>query len=257
MHILPAAIQPAPNALLFQLTVPQGLLLGSIQVGWSFWALVAGALVLVMIMLAAVAAIYSRKQKLKRDLFRALAPGLGLEYCEEREDDDEGSEGRGGRSSILSLPWNEFLLFRAGGTRDAELDLLLRGRAGIHDVAVFAYSFTVRYGRFVEDYRMTVFAVQASRGILPSFRLTPERFWRGSEVDDWDGNPGLDFEAVPEFSRQYDLKGVPESSVRALFRREVLDFLLAHPRWSAEGFNNRLLLYKGSAFLQPEQFPAA
>jgi hypothetical protein len=174
----------------------------------------------------------------RRNEIRKMADDLDMDFYNSDEyglvDYLEGfkifSEGR--RKSIKNM------LIRVDGT----LDL---------DIRIFDYQFVVGGGNSTHVFKQTIFYLHSKKLSLPQFLLKPEHFFH--KIGHFLGMPqDINFEAFPEFSKQYLLKGENEEEVRATLNDDVLHFFTVEKNWSLEGHNNTLLFYKKGKRQSPE-----
>lgn len=102
-----------------------------------------------------------------------------------------------------------------------------------------------------KDFRQTVFFVQSKKLALPKFYMEPERFFH--KVSTIFGVDDIDFEAHPEFSDQYWLKGKDEEAIRASMNEEILRFFTIEKYWNLEAINYYLIFYSKNRLLFGEQ----
>jgi hypothetical protein len=143
-----------------------------------------------------------------------------------------------------------FHLFNVGRSRTGWN--LMTGKADGAAVSVFDYRYTVGGGKNSHTFVQTV-AVFPGVGALPEFILAPEHWW--DRVGQALGFKDLDFEASPEFSRNYQLKGPDESRIRAAFGAEALGFFAQQLGWSVEVKGDAIAIYRHSSRPKPEEMP--
>jgi hypothetical protein len=87
----------------------------------------------------------------------------------------------------------------------------------------------------------TVVLFESTQLSLPYFLLRPEGIL--GKMGSAFGDPDIDFEEFPKFSRQYLLRGT-EEQVRIVFNSNVLSYFDNDPGWTLEGFETQLLVYR-------------
>lgn len=110
------------------------------------------------------------------------------------------------------------------------------------DFRVFDYEYQIWTGETEEISKQTVFFVQSKNLGLPQFYMEPERFF--TKAGKYLGIEDIDFEAFPQFSDQYWLKGESESEIRNAMSDKVLHYFTVEKDWSLEGINYFLIFYK-------------
>jgi hypothetical protein len=88
---------------------------------------------------------------------------------------------------------------------------------------------------------------------LPQFVLRPEYF--SDKLAEFFGFNDIDFNAYPEFSKKYFLKGKNRDEVMAFFSPEILMFFARHPGWSVEVSEGFFACWKGERYLNAEDYP--
>ena len=151
--------------------------------------------------------------------------------------------------SLEQIPTFEtFHLFNSGRRRKGWN--LMTGKADGVAVLLFDYRYTTGDGRNSHTLTQTV-AVFPEAGGLPDFLLSPEHWW--NKIGDIFGHKDIPFEASPDFSKHYLLKGPDESAIRAAFGAEALWFFEQHPGWSVEAKDGKLAIYRIKSRLKPEE----
>lgn len=139
-------------------------------------------------------------------------------------------------------------LFQQGRRRETKN--VLRGSLHGNKTTLFDYKFTVGYGKNSHDYHQTVAAFHSSEDSLPSFELRPEGIL--AKISSALGfYKDIDFEANPDFSKRYLLRGSDERAVRTLFHPGVLGFFREELGWAAEGGGNWLVIYRPAWLIKP------
>lgn len=130
---------------------------------------------------------------------------------------------------------------------------LMTGKADGAAVSVFDYRYTTGGGRNSHTWTQTVAAFPGAGG-LPELLLAPEHWW--DRIGQTVGMKDINFEASPEFSKNYLLKGPDETRIRTAFGAEALGFFAQHPGWSVEVKGDAIAIYRHSTRPKPEELPA-
>ncbi|MCB0568356.1 MAG: hypothetical protein KDC66_01260 [Phaeodactylibacter sp.] len=163
---------------------------------------------------------------------------LGMKYSPEDE------------WGLLNL-LKDFQLFRRGHHRKAT-HLLSRQIGMLETEAnIFDYHYTISSSNSSRTFKQTVFFVHSKKLGLPQFLLKPENFFH--KIGQLLGMQDIDFEAFPEFSDQYLLRGEDEDYIRSSFPPAALQFFTVEKNWSLEGLNYYLVLYQKNRLLTPAQ----
>ncbi len=144
-----------------------------------------------------------------------------------------------------------FHLFNLGHSRKGWN--LMTGKADGAAASLFDYRYTTGGGKNSHTWTQTV-AVFAEAGALPEFLLSPEHWWH--KVGEILGHNDIDFEASPDFSKHYLLKGPDERAIRTAFGAEPLGFFAQQPGWSVEARGGKLAIYRVSHRPRPEELQA-
>jgi hypothetical protein len=116
------------------------------------------------------------------------------------------------------------------------------------------YYFQVGGAKNKRGLRQTLALISDNRyELLPAFVLAPENFF--SRFKENFGAQDIDFEAFPNFSQMFNLKGDDEAAVRALFTPAVIAELERHPDITLEGRAGNLLMFRARKWLKPQHFP--
>ncbi len=148
-----------------------------------------------------------------------------------------------------------FHLFTAG--RSQRVRNVMRGSAGGMDTVVFDYRYVTGSGKSSSTHHQTVAMFHFAGATLPEFTLGPETFVH--RIAERFGYQDFDFEAHPEFSRRYVLRGSDEPAVRNLFGPGLIDFFETlsgeNRSWSVEGRGDWLLVFHPERLTKPAQLP--
>jgi hypothetical protein len=196
-------------------------------------------MILVMLVVGVSAYLYSRRMaNQRREEFEHLAKGRGWQFTPSIEPEQ-------------CLEWGAFPLFERGsrGSRRAT-NLITCEMDGMH-VVLFDYRFVTGSGKNRTRHDQSVICLRSDRLKLPSFELRPEHF--GHKIASVFGFKDIDFDASPEFSSRYLLRGENESRVRTLFGSNLRRHLEDASKRSFEGLNDRLLVYQQRKRCKPEE----
>jgi hypothetical protein len=143
-----------------------------------------------------------------------------------------------------------FHLFKRGHRQRARN--LMRGKSGDGEVAVLDYQYTTGGGKSSHTHNQTVAVFPgAAAAVLPEFTLAPEHWW--DRIGQIFGYQDIGFEASPEFSNHYLLRGQDETAIRAAFGANILGFFGQNLGWSVESAGGALAVYRGDKRCKPEQ----
>ncbi len=146
----------------------------------------------------------------------------------------------------------DFRLFRRGHHR--RITNLLSKKNAMLDLSlnVFDYRFVISAGNSHRRVNQTVFFVESKQLGLPDFLMRPETFFH--RIGEYLGMQDIDFEAYPDFSRRYLLKGDNEEHIRAsLGNEDFLRFFSIEKNWSLEGCNYFMVFYRRNKILAPAE----
>jgi hypothetical protein len=127
----------------------------------------------------------------------------------------------------------------------------LSSSVGEYRVAVFDLEYSTTDDEAIKGWEQTVVHVQSTRLRLPAFAVRPERVYHRN--GDGVGGGDIDFDADPEFSRAYQLRGPDESAVRGAFGAEVRASLHRRVGTSADGEGSDLLIWHRGRLARPEE----
>jgi hypothetical protein len=174
-------------------------------------------------------------EKKRTEGMQRVAEELGFEFS---------PKGDGPLMTELSL----FNLFSQGHSR--RLYNLMRGEANNLEVDIFDYTYVTGSGKSSHTWSQTLVCFGIRNTSLPSFSLRPETFW--DKIGTWFGYQNINFDTHPGFSDKYLLRGRDEDAVRALFHDDVLAFFERQHGLSVEGHGHRLLFYRQSKRVDPD-----
>ncbi len=171
---------------------------------------------------------------------QTVAQTMGFGYSERCSDADLA--GMGGVSH----------LFNSGHRRIGKR--LLTGRVGDRACRILDYQYTTGSGKSAHVHRQTVLILDTAGAALPDFTLAPENvFHRLAEIF---GYQDIDFDAFPDFSKHYLLRGKDEAAIRKAFTSEILTLLGGTTGWSIESAAGQLMVFREGNFAQPAQIPS-
>jgi len=198
---------------------------------WIFLLAIAGIAIAVWV-------ISYQAEKERAEQLGAVASRLGFEFSPESQPQ-------------LVEHLAHFHLFSQGYAKKARN--VMSGHAGDVKVLVFDYKYSTGGGKSSQTREQTVILFESDRLHLPAFSLRPEGFW--DEVAGLFGRQDIEFEANPEFSSAYLLRGQDEDRVRAIFSEPVVAYYTRHPGLCVEGEGKEIVYYHKGSRLQPEQIP--
>lgn len=143
-----------------------------------------------------------------------------------------------------------FHLFNLGHNRTAKN--VMTGRSEGSDVTVLDYQYVTGGGKNSHTWSQTV-AIFPGAEALPAFMLSPEHWW--DKLGEILGHKDINFDASPEFSKHYLLKGPDEARIRAEFGAEALGFFAQQQGWSVESAGGKLAVYRADRRSKPEELP--
>jgi hypothetical protein len=161
--------------------------------------------------------------------FNQLAQIMNLTFSEKGDD------------SVLNI-LGGFHLFSQGYSR--KIANILTGNLNKIPVTIFEYRYTTGGGKSTKIWRQTVILLESDQLQLPSFVLRPENLL--DKIENVFGHKDIDFEAYPNFSKHYLLRGNNEEAVRKIFTDPNIAYYEEHPGLSTEVDGNRLIFYRGS-----------
>lgn len=165
-----------------------------------------------------------------------LASQLEMSYAEKEE---------WGLIALLK----DFKLFRVGGAQKITNILSKKDEWLETETHVFDYQYTVSTGKSSVSFKQTVFFVNSKKLGLPHFWMKPETFFH--KIGHFLGIKDINFEAFPQFSDQYYLKGDDEEYIRATMNEKVLHFFTIEKNWNLEGVNYFMIFYCHNTVIPP------
>src|SRR5258708_22720374 len=191
---------------------------------WLPW--VAGTVALIGIVLA-ISAAFARKRT------QALAE-VALQSGFNFEGNNWNDPGKG--DSLKTA------LFTKGRSRTFR-NIMTGSSSGL-PVSVFDYSYVVGHGRSQRTCAQTVAAFSGPGLRMPEFAMEPKGLM--GKIGEAFTHKNINFDDHPEFSRNYQLRGPDQGSIRGLFNPALLAFLENLDRrknWSTEGSADTLIIY--------------
>lgn len=194
----------------------------------------------VMLVLGAVIGVFvlvsHLREKKRTERLRQIAEVMGLPFYPE-----------GDPALIMEL--SQFPLFSYG--RDKKLKNLMHGATSDVEAGVFDFRYTTGSGKSSHTYDQTVACFRSPGLDCPDFALRPEHLMH--RIGGMFGYQDIDFESHPQFSKSYLLRGASELKIRELYNDEVLDFFENHPGLSVEGSGQRIVFYRASKRVKPDE----
>lgn len=141
----------------------------------------------------------------------------------------------------------DFPLFGQGHSRSVRN--VMTGRLEDVEVRLFDYRYTTGSGQHSHTHVQTV-AVMPAASPLPDFVLAPENVFH--RIGQLFGYQDIDFEAHPEFSSHYLLRGRDEDAIRAAFDPNRLAFLGGTRGWTIQSRNGQLAVFRADVRVKPE-----
>lgn len=178
-------------------------------------------------------------EKRRRAALSRAASEMGFTFAEKDE------------SHLGDMP-RSFELFDRG--RAKKFRNIMRGAIADISVVLFDYQYTVGSGKNSSTYRMTVAAFHVESLNVPPFEIRPENVFH--KIGAKFGKQDINFDAHPEFSKKFLLRGDDEEAIRATFTPATMDIFLAHPKRCAETQGKWLITYTSRKRAKPEEIHA-
>jgi hypothetical protein len=131
---------------------------------------------------------------------------------------------------------------------------VMTGTVANHPVKLFDYRYTTGSGKNSHTYRQTVALFPGGAQGLPDFALAPENFFH--KIGGFFGYQDIDFEASPDFSSHYLLRGSDEMAIRTAFSADALSFFAQQRGWNVEVRSAHAGVYRSGKQCKPEEAPA-
>ncbi|MBN2414668.1 hypothetical protein JXO52_02450 [bacterium] len=178
----------------------------------------------------------SRQEKKRREALRMQAQTYGFAYTEKAELEWIGEAGH-------------LHLFTLGHRRRIH-NLMFRDSVALA-IRVFDYQFTVGGGQNSHTYRQTVFQFDSGGLHLPPFIIRPENVFH--KIGKAFGYQDINFDAFPEFSSIYLLRGENEEMIRRIFNQEIIDMFVREKGLIVEGKGPVMICYRSGKRVKPEE----
>jgi len=175
-------------------------------------------------------------EKKRTEALKLVAENLGLSFSKKARDQTKHKH-------------QNFQLFSKGHTSRIKNEMW-GNRDGMH-ISIFGYQYTVGHGKHSTTHHQTVVALDCKKLKFPTFELEPENTFH--KIGQVFGYQDIDFEAAPEFSRKYLLRGDNEIKIRQLFTPNVIRFFESNKSLCIEAQNNTLIFYKPSKRCKPDE----
>lgn len=144
---------------------------------------------------------------------------------------------------------DKFHLFSQGYSK--KIRNMLHGENQNTELAIFDYRYTTGSGKNSTTSKQTVIYFRSPTLDLPHFAVRPEGIFH--KIGGALGYQDIDFQAHPQFSQMYLLRGDDEPGIRKLFDEERIAFFENHPKISVEGADNQLIFYRHRKRSRPEE----
>ena len=131
---------------------------------------------------------------------------------------------------------------------------VMTGTVADHSVRLFDYRYTTGSGKNSHTFRQTVALFPGGAQGLPDFALAPEYFFH--KIGGFFGYQDIDFEASPDFSSHYLLRGPDEMAIRTAFSADALSFFAQQRGWNVEVRSGHAGIYRSGKQCKPEEAPA-
>jgi hypothetical protein len=140
--------------------------------------------------------------------------------------------------------------FRASPRKTAAFNLL-EGQAGVGDVSILDYAFTVGSGRYSRTYDQTVVALHDAVPDVPDFQLYPGGWFKWLSRMLGEGQVRL--RGQPEFNQNFVLRGDPHD-VTTCFTDEVIDVCLQRKEMTVEVSGGTLVVARMDRKADPQDY---
>lgn len=129
---------------------------------------------------------------------------------------------------------------------------VLTGETDEVRLAIFDYKYTTGSGKNSHTYLQTVASIESESLQIPQFTMRPEGLF--DAVGGVLGFQDIDFDHHPEYSKAFVLKSEQEEMVREFFDTPILDFFAGKKGICVEGLPGKMIFYRGSKRVKPENF---
>jgi hypothetical protein len=182
-----------------------------------------------------VLVVLNRQKQQRAEKFRQAAEVLRLNYFE----NDDGQ---------VRTNYGQFVLFSHG--RQPKYTNIATGQYRELPLYVFDYQYKTGSGESSHGWRQTVVAVCLNKRVLPAFLLRPAKWLE--KISQFRGKERISFNLHSDFEKMYFLSGCDEDPVRSLFPDQVISYFENHPGWTIEGKDDKLIAYRLSRRVKPE-----
>jgi len=131
---------------------------------------------------------------------------------------------------------------------------VMTGTVADHSLKLFDYRYTTGGGKDSHTFQQTVALFPGGAQGLPDFALAPENFFH--KIGGFFGYQDIDFEASPDFSSHYLLRGSDEMAIRTAFSADALSFFAQQRGWNVEVRSAHAGIYRSGKRCKPEEAPA-
>jgi hypothetical protein len=147
---------------------------------------------------------------------------------------------------------HEMHLFSQG--RGRQLKNVIQAGTDDVDIYIFDYQYTTGGGKSSSTWQQTVMLFRSPSLQLPAFTLRPENVFH--KIGSAFGAQDIDFDAFPDFSDHYLLKGPDEAAVRSVFGEQVLYTFEQNHGYCVESQAGDLIVYRTNKRVPPDQIQA-
>jgi hypothetical protein len=175
---------------------------------------------------------YQRQQAIK-----ALAQNWGWQYLENPQ------------GTLQPTLW-QLNLFNKG--RNRRFYTCIQGQRYGVKILMGDYRYVTGSGKNRHSHNQTVVVLESDTLQIPSFLLMPEDIFH--KIGNLFGYHDIDFDAYPDFSKRYLLRGSDEASIRERFNDGILRFYQSQKNICTEGFGSLLIFYRDHQSLPLDQW---
>jgi len=116
--------------------------------------------------------------------------------------------------------YKKFKLFSQGRSKKIKNKIWKKDKHS--DIAIFEYSYTTGSGKHSNTHRQTVLSIKSKDLNAPAFELKPENAMH--KLGQLFGYQDIDFEAFPDFSKRYLLRGENVEKITRFFTPNLISF---------------------------------
>ncbi len=191
--------------------------------------------IITVVVLVVFAIVYAIRQEKKRtETLGVFAGANGFTFTEKADGPGE-----------VGLP--EIELFVRGHSK--RMTNVIAGEVEGVGVRVLDYRYTTGSGKNSSTSHQTVVAVATGGAVLPDFTLAREHFFH--KIGQAFGYQDIDFDAFPEFSKKYLLRGADEAAIRGLFNARVIDAYMNSQAGNVETRGGWLFVFVSGKRIKP------